>query len=93
MNAKIRFDSRFQLILLFAFLFVFFCIISFIPEGSFIAWDAHYLANEGMVSKSSLISDNSLKLVKAYQPGDSTTTLGGYNYELLIFLKDSKFSN
>jgi hypothetical protein len=64
-----------------------------IPEGSFIAWDAHYLANEGMVSKSSLISDSSLKLVKAYQPGDSTTTLGGYNYELLIFLKDSKFSN
>jgi len=62
-----------------------------IPEGSFIAWDAHYLANEGMVSKSSLISDSSLKLVKAYQPSDSITTLGSYNYELLIFQKDSTF--
>ncbi len=59
-----------------------------IPEGSYIAWDAHYLANEGMVSKGSLMSDTALKLVKSYQPEDSVTTLGGHNYELLIFLKE-----
>jgi hypothetical protein len=58
-----------------------------IPEGSYIAWDAHYLANEGMVSRSTLISDPALKLVRSYQPDDSITTLGGYNYEILIFMK------
>jgi len=58
-----------------------------IPDGSFIAWDAHYLANEGMVSKSSLMSDSALQLVMSYQPNDSITTLGGYYYELLIFKK------
>lgn len=59
-----------------------------IPAGSYIAWDAHYLANEGMVSKSSLMSDNALQLVMSYQPNDSITTLGGYYYELLIFRKE-----
>jgi len=60
-----------------------------IPEGSYIAWDAHYLANEGMVSKSSIMSDPALKLIRSYQPDDSITTLGGHNYEILIFIKDS----
>lgn len=63
-----------------------------IPEGSYIVWDAHYLANEGMVSKSSLLADPALKLVRLYQPDDSVTTLGGYNYEILLFLKDSSSS-
>jgi hypothetical protein len=34
------------------------------------------------------MSDTALKLVKSYQPEDSVTTLGGHNYELLIFLKE-----
>jgi hypothetical protein len=63
-----------------------------IPEGSYIAWDAHYLANEGMVSKNSLMSDPALRLVMSYQPDDSIKTLGGYNYEILIFRKNASSS-
>jgi hypothetical protein len=60
-----------------------------IREGSFIAWDAHYMANEGKVSKESLMSSSSLKLVKIYSPDESVKTLGGYDYEVLLFVKDT----
>jgi len=60
-----------------------------IPEGSFIAWDAHFGATQGMVSLASLINSPSLRLVKIFKPDNYFMVLGNNYYNIFIFRKDT----
>ena len=60
-----------------------------IPEGSFIAWDAHFGANEGRISLENLINSPSLRLIKVFKPKNYFWVLGKNYYNIFIFRKDT----
>lgn len=60
------------------------------PDSSIIVWDAHFGPNEGKVSLESLQKSESLKLLKTFKPPEPFTVLGGYNYEIFVYMKVSK---
>jgi len=64
-----------------------------IPDSSIIIWDAHFGPNEGRVSLDALQNQKSLELIKIFKPEKPFTVLGGYNYEIYVFIKSSNQSD
>ncbi|HYG14169.1 MAG TPA: hypothetical protein VEC12_00345 [Bacteroidia bacterium] len=56
-----------------------------IPSGSIIVYDLHFGPNECGIPPEEIKSNPDYELLKQFTPEEPFTTLGGYNYEILIF--------
>ena len=61
-----------------------------IPEKSIVIWDAHFSPNEGRLPLQNLMQSPDFQLIKTIKPKENFTVLGGYNYEIYIFFKQTK---
>jgi hypothetical protein len=58
-----------------------------IQSGEIVLWDAHFGPNEGRVPLARLMEDPCLKLIRAFRPATPLQTLGGYDYEIFVFMR------
>lgn len=60
-----------------------------IPDSNIIVWDSHFGPNEFRINLNTLIDDPFLQLIAHFEPEFPIVTLGGHNYEVYIFMKNS----
>ena len=60
------------------------------PENSIIVWDAHFGNNQGRIPISRLENNTNLTLLKVIKPIQPFKVLGGYDYSIYIFQKNTK---
>lgn len=58
-----------------------------IPDSTVVFWDSHYGPNECRIPLTQLLTDQNFKHLKSFRPNDRFTTLGGYEYEINVFMK------
>ncbi|TSA30656.1 MAG: hypothetical protein D4R67_00065 [Bacteroidetes bacterium] len=58
-----------------------------IPRDNLLIWDAHFGPNECCLPLDSLMRSPKMQLINYFTPAVPATTLGGYNYEVYLFLK------
>ena len=57
------------------------------PDSTIIIWDAHFGPNEGKMPLEKLRKEQTLKVLHVFKPDKPTQTLGGYEYQIVIFQK------
>lgn len=57
------------------------------PDSAVFIWDSHFGPNECQVPLDSLMLNPHYKLINRFLPGGDLKTLGGYNYEVNVFLR------
>ncbi len=61
--------------------------ISVVPDSSIIFWDAHFGPNECRIPLNTIMNDPNFELIKSFKPKTVFTTLGGYPFEVNVFMK------
>lgn len=61
--------------------------IDAIPDSSIVFWDAHFGPNECKIPLDTIMNDPNFELIKTIKPKTEFTTLGGYKFEIYIFMK------
>ncbi|MCX6294915.1 MAG: hypothetical protein NTX97_02425 [Bacteroidetes bacterium] len=64
--------------------------IGAIPDSTIIFWDAHFGPNECKIPLDTIMNDPRFDLIKSFKPKTEFTTLGGYKFEIYVFLKLKK---
>lgn len=60
-----------------------------IPEGGIVLWDAHFSANEGRLPLQAMMENKYFSTVKVFRPQEKFQVLGGYDYEIYVFQKQT----
>ncbi len=61
--------------------------IGAIPDSTIVFWDAHFGPNECRIPLDTIINDPNFELIKTFKPKAEFTTLGGYKFEVYVFMK------
>jgi hypothetical protein len=61
--------------------------IGAVPDSSLVFWDAHFGPNECRLPLDTIMNDPNFELIKTFKPIYPVTTLGGYNFEVNVFMK------
>lgn len=64
--------------------------IGVIPDSSIVFWDGHFGPNECAIPLDSILNDPHFELIKTFKPKEEFTTLGGYKFEVYVFMKTNK---
>lgn len=58
-----------------------------VQPGELVLWDAHFGPNEGRVPLTRLTENSCFDLVRTFRPDSPFQTLGGYDYEIYVFMR------
>lgn len=61
--------------------------LNFIPDSTIVFWDAHFGPNESRIPLDIIMSDPNFQLIKTFTPHKEFTCLGGYNFNVNVFMK------
>jgi len=61
-----------------------------LSSGDLLVWDSHFGPNEGRTPLRGLLDHPGLRLVEAFTPRESMKVLGGYPFEVLLFVRDQQ---
>ena len=61
--------------------------IGAVPDSTIIFWDAHFGPNECKIPLDTIMNDQNFKLINSFKPEKAFTTLGGYPFEIYVFMK------
>ncbi len=61
-----------------------------LEDGQYLVWDAHFGNNEGKTPLDNVLHKQNVKMLKRFYPEEQgPPVLGGYNYEIFVFGKQS----
>lgn len=60
-----------------------------LKDGEYLVWDAHFGSNEGGTTLDKLLHKPDVKILNHFYPDEQRYVLGGYNYEVFVFGKQS----
>lgn len=61
--------------------------IDAVPDSTIIIWDGHFGPNEARIPLDTIMNDKNFQLIKKFSPENEFTTLGGYQFEVYVFMK------
>jgi hypothetical protein len=61
--------------------------IDAIPDSTIVIWDAHFGPNECKIPFEKIMTDPNFQLLNSFKPKEPFQVLGGYNYEVHVFMK------
>ncbi len=61
--------------------------IDVIPDSTIVFWDGHFGPNECRIPLDTIMNDPNFELIKSFKPKTEFTTLGGYKFEIYVFMK------
>lgn len=61
-----------------------------IPDSTVIFWDAHFGPNECQIPLDTILNDTRFENIAEFKPDTPFTTLGGYPFEVYVFMKLSE---
>ena len=61
--------------------------IDVIPDSTIVFWDAHFGPNECKIPLDSIMNDPNFEFIKAFKPAIDYISLGGYRFEVYVFMK------
>jgi hypothetical protein len=61
-----------------------------LSSGDLLVWDSHFGPNEGRTPLQALLDHPGLRLVEAFTPRESMKVLGGYPFEVMLFVRDQQ---
>lgn len=61
-----------------------------IPDSTMVIWDAHFGPNECRIPLDQIMNDPYFTLVKSFKPKKPFKVLGGYDFEIYVFVKSNK---
>jgi hypothetical protein len=64
--------------------------IDAIPDSTVIFWDGHFGPNECRIPLDTIMNDPNFQLIKSFKPETPFTVLGGYFFEIHVFLKTNR---
>lgn len=64
--------------------------IDVVPDSTIVIWDAHFGPNECQIPLDSILNDTRFENIAVFKPDTPFTTLGGYPFEVYIFMKLNK---
>jgi len=64
--------------------------INTIPDSTMVIWDAHFGPNECRIPLNQIMNDPNFTLIKSFKPKKPFKVLGGYDFEIYVFVKTNK---